>query len=284
VPSVNILGAGELGATLARLLAERELFRCVALVDADVGKARGKALDIAESGPVDHFDVGVDGFATLEAAPQAECWVVADPPELSGPGAAKRVADVARGVAAAAGGAPIVVASAEHGPALVEALAQRVPLPGRVAGSAPLAFAAALRRTLAQGLGVEPRALHAVPIGLPPAHAVVPFGTVLAGGVPVEQLSAVALRRALESLRARVLGPVALAHAAARVASALSGERVALLPVFALLAGQYGHRGVALAVPARLSGGRVEVVESALEPVDRVAFDGAAELRRRAQG
>lgn len=283
--SVNIVGAGDLGATLARLLAERELARHVGLIDADVGKAKGKALDIAQSGPVDRFDVSIDGFPSLEAAPPADCWVIADPPELAGPGGENRAADLARAVAGAVGHGSLVVARAQEAPALVEAAAQRVPARERVVGSAPVAFASALRRRLAQELGIEPSSVNATPIGLPPSHAVVPYGTALAGGVPVERLSAVATRRALEALRTHALGPVALAHAAAHVLAALFGGRPAVLPVFAWLAGEYGHRGVCLAVPARLCGGRLDaVVEFALESVDRVAFDTAADRRRQGLG
>jgi L-lactate dehydrogenase len=51
--------------------------------------------------------------------------------------------------------------------------------------------------------------------------------------------------------------------------------------VTAVLQGEYGHRGIALAVPARVGAGRVqEVVEIALDPVDRIAFDNAATRRR----
>jgi len=49
--------------------------------------------------------------------------------------------------------------------------------------------------------------------------------------------------------------------------------------VTASLDGEYGHRRLALAVPARLGGGRFEVMEVALDPVDRVAFDTAAQRR-----
>jgi malate/lactate dehydrogenase len=93
----------------------------------------------------------------------------------------------------------------------------------------------------------------------------------------------VARRRALEARAGRVLVPPAAAPAAARVTVARFGDRPTLLPVFALLTGQYGHRGVALAVPARLCGGRVDVIESPLEPVDRVAFDTAAQRRGQIQ-
>ena len=61
--TVVILGAGELGATLARILAGRELVRRIVLADPDFGKARGKALDILQSGPVDRFDTQVEGAA-----------------------------------------------------------------------------------------------------------------------------------------------------------------------------------------------------------------------------
>jgi malate/lactate dehydrogenase len=55
--------------------------------------------------------------------------------------------------------------------------------------------------------------------------------------------------------------------------------------VVARLDGEYGHRGVALAVPARIARGRIDrVLEFALEPVDRVALDTAAQRRQEAGG
>ena len=54
--TIAVIGAGELGATLARRLAAGEVFRRVLLLDPDVGKAKGKALDILQSGPVEGFD------------------------------------------------------------------------------------------------------------------------------------------------------------------------------------------------------------------------------------
>jgi malate dehydrogenase len=282
VRSVNILGAGELGATLAHRLALSERFRRIALVDPDVGKARGKALDMAQCGPIEHFDVSIEAHESLEAAPAADCLVIGDPPELAGPGGAKRAADLARVVAAAVDRGPVVVAPAELGPALVEAAARSLDR-NRVVGSAPVAFAAATRRRLASQLGLAVDAIAAVPMGLPPAHAFVPYGSATLAGVPLEKLQPLSTRPALESMRSRVLGPVSLAHAASRVLEALWGARPSTLPVFAVLQGEYGQRGVALAVPARLCGGRIEaIVEFELEPVDRVAIDTAAEQRRRA--
>ena len=96
----------------------------------------------------------------------------------------------------------------------------------------------------------------------------------------MDRLSPVALRRAAAGLAGRTPGPVALAAAAARVLRALSGTRPSMLSVLVQLQGEYGHRGPAVAVPARLASGRVvSVVEVPLEPVDRVAFDTAAQRR-----
>jgi malate dehydrogenase len=282
--SITILGAGDLAATLARRLAEKELARRVVLVDAEEGRARGKALDIAQSGPVEGYDVHIEGAPRLEAAGPAEVLVVADPPALEEAAlSASRAQEMAAGWAAAAGGATLVVASA-HAAGLLEAAASRGLPRERLVGSAPVAFSAALQRRLAEELQVEPRSVSATVLGLPPALAVAPAGSARVAGVSVERLSAAALKRALGAVQARRPGPFALAAAAVRVVQALAGGRASVLPVFAVLAGEYGHRGIALAVPARLAAGRVEsVVEAELEPVEKVAFDNAAGRRQAAR-
>jgi malate dehydrogenase len=279
--SVAILGAGDLGATLARLLAEREVARRIVLVDPDDGRARGKALDIMQSGPVDRFDVRVDGCATLDLAGACDLVVVADHPALDqetlSPG---RAAEWMRDVASRLGPAALLVARGGAAPLLEAALAHGVPRE-RMLGSAPIAFAAAVSRRIAAEVQTAARDVAALVLGAPPAHAIVPQGTATAAGIPVERLSPVALRRALEGAARRTPGPVALAAAAARAAAVLARAHPVLLSVTAVLQGEYGHRGTALAVPARVAAGRVQgVVEIALDPVDRVAFDNAASRRR----
>jgi malate dehydrogenase len=282
--SVTILGAGDLAATLARRLAEKELARRVVLVDAEDGRARGKALDIAQSGPVEGFDVSVEGAPRLDAAGAADVLVVADSPALEEASLSRaRALELAGSLVPAVGTGALVVAGAQAA-GLVEAAVARGLARERVLGSAPVAFAAALRRRLATELQVEPRAVGGVVLGLPPSLAVAPVGSALVGGLPVERLSAVALKRSLAALSSRSPGPVALAAAAARVVEALAGSRPSVLPVFAALDGEYGHRGVALAVPACLAAGRVaSLLEVDLQPVERVAFDNAAERRRAAR-
>jgi malate dehydrogenase len=279
--SVAILGAGDLGATLARRLAERELARRIVLVDPDDGRARGKALDLAQSGPVEPYDVAIEGAASLDLAGAVDLVAVADPPALDEePLSRSRAADWIAPVVARLGAATLLVARSA-GLSLLEAAVEHGAPRDRVLGSGPLAFAAAVRRRLAEELGVSARETGALVLGAPPASAVVPREGATVGGVPVERLSPVALRRAVEGASRRVPGPVALAAAATRVVAALAGARPTTLTVGAILQGEYGHRGVALAVPARIAAGRVQsVLEIPLDPVDRVALDNAAARRR----
>jgi len=275
--SIAILGAGELGATLARKVAEAEIARRVVLVDPDVGKAKGKALDLLQSGPVEGYDTRVEGAADLAAAGEADAVVIADPEELldASPEAAGLYV---QGLLPQAGNALIVAAGA-HGPAIVDALVAKKAKRDRVVGTAPAAFAAAVRRQVADELGLRVAEVTALALGLPPAHLLVPRGSVTATGIPADALSPVVVRRAVEAVRRRRLGPVALATAALAVLRATWGRPGALFSVTARLEGEYGHRGLSLAVPARLGGGRFDVIEMALEPVDRVAFDTAAQRR-----
>jgi len=275
--SIAVLGAGDLAATVVRRIAEQELARRVVLVDGDEARARGKALDIAQSGPVEGFDVQIEAASSLTAAGAFDALVVADPAELAIPPARARA--LGESLAAVMGKRPLVVA-APAASAVIEAAVRKGMSREAVVGSAPVAYVGALRRRLAAELQVEPRAVSALVLGLPPDPIVTPRESACVGGVPVDRLSPVALRRAAAGLAGRTPGPVALAAAAARVLRALGGSRPSMLSVLVQLQGEYGHRGAALAVPARLAAGRVEsVVEIPLEPVDRVAFDTAAQRR-----
>jgi len=271
---IVVLGAGDLGATIARRLAEKEMARRVQLLDPDEGRARGKALDILQSGPVEGYDTRVEGGPYALAAGEMDVLVVADAPEVA---AGAKQAGEWLGAILESAQPGIVVLAVDRPAPLVEASS----LPrARILGSAPIAVAAALRRRLADALEIGAREVSVALLGLPPDLLIVPQGTATAGGVSVEKIQPVALRQALRSVTGRTLGPVALAAAAVRLLGALAGSRTTVLPMLVRLEGEYGHRGVALAAPARIArGGLLSVVEIPLEPVDRVALDNAAERR-----
>ncbi|HEY7514408.1 MAG TPA: NAD(P)-binding domain-containing protein [Vicinamibacteria bacterium] len=273
---VAILGAGDLGATIARRLAEREGARHVVLVDANEGRAKGKALDLLQSGPVEGYDTELAGAAALPEG--CDVVIAADPPELEGRSSRDAAAWMA-GLVKTLPRGPFVVAG-EHGPTLVDAAVRGGIARERVVGSAPLAWAGALRAALGREMGASAADLGLAVLGLPPERLVVPFRGVTVSGLPQEADPSPALRRALEAVRRRSLGPVALATAADRLLAALLGPPGPVLPAWARLEGEFGHRGMALAVPVRLGWGRIQaVVEVPLEPVERVAFDNAAQTR-----
>jgi malate/lactate dehydrogenase len=127
---------------------------------------------------------------------------------------------------------------------------------------------------------VEPREVSATVLGVPPHGLLAPQASACVGGVPVSSLRPSGLRQAMAALGARTPGPVALAAAALRTLRALAGSRPSVLPAVVWLDGEYGHRGVALAVPARLGAGRVEgILDVPLEPVERIALDNTAQRR-----
>jgi len=285
VGTIAIVGAGELGAGIARRLADRDVSGRVVLVDPDETRARGKALDIRQAGPVVGSDTIVEGRGDLDGLePPPDVVVVADPPDLAERALVPlRAGDFARRLLPALGNGPLVFAGSDAA-CLVESAVASGLARQRVLGSAPVAFASAFRHRLARELGVRAPDVAALVLGLPPEHIVVPQAMI--GGVPVERGWTVDLtRKALARLRGRALGPLALAAAAAHVIAALARPRPTTLSVLAVLDGEYGCRGIALAVPVRLSPEGIEsVLELAFDPVDRVAFGNAVEARHAARG
>jgi len=58
---VSVIGAGNVGATCANVLAEREVAEEVVLLDIKENYAEGKALDMWETSPVNHYDTRITG-------------------------------------------------------------------------------------------------------------------------------------------------------------------------------------------------------------------------------
>ena len=63
---ISLIGAGQIGGTLAHLIGTKELVNEVVLFDVASGIAKGKALDIAQSSSVDGFNVKFSGTDNYE--------------------------------------------------------------------------------------------------------------------------------------------------------------------------------------------------------------------------
>src|SRR5262249_62256577 len=75
---VVILGAGELGGTIAHALARRDVVRTIAPVDEAGRVAAGKALDIAQAAPIEGFATRLIGTTDLSHVGGATIVVIAD--------------------------------------------------------------------------------------------------------------------------------------------------------------------------------------------------------------
>ena len=73
---ITVIGAGNVGATAAQRIAEKELANEVVLVDIVEGVPQGKGLDMYESAPVEGFDTMVTGTNTYDATANSDIVVI----------------------------------------------------------------------------------------------------------------------------------------------------------------------------------------------------------------
>ena len=72
---ISLIGAGQIGGTLAHLIALKELGDVV-LFDVAAGVAKGKALDIAQSSPVDGFNINLTGTDRYEDTKNSDVIII----------------------------------------------------------------------------------------------------------------------------------------------------------------------------------------------------------------
>ena len=253
---IAIVGAGALGGAVAQRLASRGRVRAIRLIDEQGSVARGKALDIQQSGAIDLFHVRLDGTDDVSRVAGCTAVIVAD--RFGRPSAEWQGDDglvmMAR-LASYANEAPIVFAGAMQAE-LLHASAREAHIAGeRLVGSAPEALVAAVRAMVAMEARCSPSEVDLTVLGAPPSGFVVPWSEASIGGYSLERvLSQVELAR-LEARAARLWppGPFALGLAAARVTEALVRHSRRAFSVLKVLGGEFGVRGRVGAMPVNLS-------------------------------
>jgi malate dehydrogenase len=279
MPTVCIIGAGDIGGAAAHALARGERVSRVLLIDADGKAAAGKALDIRQSGAVDRFHVRLDGTDDVSRVAGCAVCIVADrfgrpPSEWQGDdglGMVNRLAPYA-------GDAPIVFAGASQAE-LLHATARESDLAReRLAGSSPEALIAAVRSMVAMEARCSPSEVDLTVLGAPPSGFVVPWSEASIGGYSLERtLSQVQLTR-IEARAARLWppGPFVLGLAAARVTEALLRGSRRAYSVLMMLGGEFGVRGRVGAMPVNLSpAGITHIRTPTLNTRERVRLETA---------
>jgi malate dehydrogenase len=297
---VTIIGAGNVGAAVAQRILEAGLADVV-LVDIVPGLAQGKALDLAEAGPLLGHDVSVFGTTSfLDTADSSVVVVTAGRARHPGmsrddllPQNAQIVNAVVEQAAKHSPGAVLVVVT-DPLDAMCHVALKASGFPRqRVIGMAGVLDAARFRTFLSLELGVSPANTTAFVLG---GHgdAMVPiprYSTV--GGVPITQLlSGEAIDRLVARTRAGGAEIVSLlktgsayhapAAAAAEIVDSILEDRHKILPCSAYLTGEYGVNDLFIGVPVRLSRAGVdEIVEVELTDDEHAAFQASVESVRR---
>ncbi len=295
---VTVIGAGNVGATTAQRIVEKELAD-VALIDIVPGVPQGKALDIMESSPVERFDAKMTGSNTYDVAEGSDVVVItAGVPRK--PGMSRDdlvatnegiVADVVRKVLAGSPNAILIVVSNPLD-AMCEVARRVSKLPRhRVFGMAGVLDSARMRWFIADALGVSVENTHAFVLG---GHGdtMVPlprFSTV--AGIPIpellpkEKIDAIVQRT--RDGGAEIVNLLktsawyAPASAVVEMVDAVLKDKKKVLPCAAFLEGEYGMRDVYLGVPVRLgAGGMEKVIEIALSEDEKAALSRSAEAVR----
>ena len=296
-PKIALIGAGMIGGTLAHMAAMKELGDVV-LFDIADGIPQGKALDIAESGPVVGFDVALKGttdYADIEGADV--CIVTAGVPRKPGMSRddllginLKVMKAVGEGIKAHAPDA-FVICITNPLDAMVWALREYSGLPHeKVVGMAGVLDSARFRHFLSLEFGVSMRDVTAFVLG---GHgdSMVPlprYSTV--GGIPLPDLvemgwtSQDALDAIIQRTRdggAEIVGLLktgsayyAPASSAIEMAEAYLKDQKRVLPCAAWVDGALGLDGLYVGVPTVLGAGGVErVIDIRLSRDEQAMFD-----------
>jgi malate dehydrogenase len=296
-PKIALIGAGQIGGTLAHLIALKELGDVV-LFDIAEGTPQGKALDLAQSGPVEGFDAsltGTNSYADLKGADV--CIVTAGVPRKPGMSRddllginLKVMKSVGEGIKANCPNA-FVICITNPLDAMVWALREFSGLPhNKVIGMAGVLDSARFRHFLAVEFNVSMKDVTAFVLG---GHGdtMVPsvrYSTV--GGIPLPDLVAMgwttqekldAIVQRTRDGGAEIVGLLktgsafyAPAASAVEMAEAYLKDQKRLLPCAAHVKGAYGLDGMYVGVPVIIGAGGVErVVEVKLDASEKAMLD-----------
>ncbi len=302
---IALIGAGNIGGTLAHLVGLKELGDVV-LFDVAGGVAAGKALDLMQSGAVDLFDSHMAGGADYSAIAGSHVVIVtAGFPRMPGmsrddllaknAGVINQVAD---GIKAHCPDAFVIVITNPLD-VMVWQLQRRSGLPAnRVVGMAGVLDSARFKLFLAHEFNVSVEDVTAfvlgghgdtmVPLTRYSTVAGIPLSDLVAmGWTTQDKIDAICARTANgggEIVKLLERGSAFYAPAASAIAMAESFllDRKRVLPCAALLTGQYGLHDLYIGVPVVIGAGGVErVVEIKLDAGEQAAFDKSCDAVRK---
>jgi malate dehydrogenase len=291
---VTVVGAGNVGATCAQVLALRD-YADVVLVDIKEGLPQGKALDINQMGKLLGYEPDVVGSNSYEeSAGSAVVVITAGLPRSPGMSRddlvttnEKIVKDVTENVVAASPDAVLIVVSNP-----LDAMCQVAKnVSGwpreRVVGMAGILDTARFATFIAWETGSSVKDVTALVLGGHGDQMVPVVSATSVGGVPLRRLVGEERIRALVERTAKGGGELvqllgtsawyAPGAAAAQMTDAIMLDEKRVLPCTAYLQGEYGIDDLYMGVPIRLGAGGVEaIVELELDADEHAALETSA--------
>lgn len=296
VNKITVVGAGNVGATTAQRVAEKELASRVVMVDIAEGIPQGKGLDQWQSAPIEGFDsrvIGTNGYGETTGSDVVVITAgIARKPGMSRDDLlntnAGIVKDVAENIRTTSPNAIVIVVS---NPLDVMCyVAKKVTgFPReRVLGMAGILDTARYRAFLAEALDISVRDIQAMVLGGHGDTMVPLLSYTTVGGIPITQLME---RKALDAIidRTRNGGAEIVKHlktgsafyapsaGAVQMVEAIVLDQKRILPCAAWLEGEYGMSDLFLGVPCKLGRrGLEKIIEVTLTEDERAALAKSA--------
>jgi len=300
VNRITVVGAGNVGATTAQRVAEKELAGTVVLVDVVEGIPQGKGLDQWQSAPIEGFDSRIVGTNGYDETADSDIVIItagiARKPGMSrddllntNAGIVKQVSEQVKKTSPKA----IVIVVSNPLDVMCYVAKEVTGFPReRVLGMAGVLDTARYRGFLAEALDVSVRDIQAMVLGGHGDTMVPLISYTSVSGIPVTQLMDRAKLDAIVD-RTRNGGAEIVKHlktgsayyapsaGAVQMAEAIVFNQRRILPCAAWLDGEYGMKGLFLGVPCKLGrNGLEKIIEVELTADERAALTKSADAVR----
>ena len=292
---VTVVGAGNVGATAAQRLAEKELCDVV-LIDILDGVPQGKALDLTEAAPVEKHDAHLTGANSYEASKDSDIVIItagiARKPGMSRDDListnAGIIKEVTKQIVANSPNAILIIVSNPLD-AMCHVAFDASGFPkNRVVGMAGVLDSARFRAFIGMELDVSVESIQAFVLGghgdtmVPlPRYSTV-AGIPISELLPQDRIEALVDRTAnggaeIVSLLKTGSAYYAPASAAVEMAESILKDKKKILPCAAYLQGEYGIQDLFIGVPVKLgSNGIEEIIEISLTDTEKTALISSA--------
>jgi malate dehydrogenase len=292
---VTVVGAGNVGATCADVMAYREVANEIVLIDIKEGLAEGKALDIWQKAPIDLYDSRSVGVTNDYSKSAGSSVVVITSGLPRKPGMSRDdligtnagiVRSVTENIVKHSPNAIIIVVSNPLDVMTYQAhITSKFPRT-RIMGMAGILDTARYRAFLAEALNISPKDIQAMLLGGHGDTMVpLPRYTTVAGIPVTELIDRDKLTAILERTKVgggelvKLMGTSAWyapGSAAAQMVEAIVRDQRRVFPVCVKLEGEYGIKDCYLGVPVILGKNGIErIIELDLNPAEKALMESS---------